>query len=225
MKKIFSLSFYIITFIIFISLGLWQVERLEWKNNLIELYEKNILVPTTSLPTNFDLKKNLFKHYHLECNFHNQASFFMMNKKSQELGYNIYTICTLSDKRNVIVNRGWITESNKQKILSQKNQIEQIETALLEESKIHNFTPSSDYKHKIITMLSLAEIQDFMNINLEPYYFVQTKHSNELITPEKLNIQFHNYHLVYCITWFSLAFVNLIFFIFHLTKVFGGKKN
>lgn len=116
MKNSFVFNIFVFLFItLFISLGTWQLVRLDWKKNLIREIEEGLNAKPIlySYGTIKDYQRVI-----LEGNFEysKQIYLYSLNEKS-EPGFDVLTPFTLKDGNNVLINRGWIKKDLKNKDL------------------------------------------------------------------------------------------------------------
>ncbi|WP_438994808.1 SURF1 family protein, partial [Pseudemcibacter sp.] len=93
-------------------LGNWQVERLDWKLDLIEKIKQRATSVPVSLPTNVDNLDDL-EYLHVTVNGifdHDHEMTMYSVGPNGEPGYDLYTPLILNNGTSVIVNRGWVPE-------------------------------------------------------------------------------------------------------------------
>jgi surfeit locus 1 family protein len=94
-----------------IGLGVWQLQRLEWKNNLIAEMEARMDPPAMALPDPLPdtLDTVRFRRVELTGRFLHDRELY---RKAQPLkntrGAYVLTPLTLTDGRQILVNRGWV---------------------------------------------------------------------------------------------------------------------
>ena len=106
MKHKFLFSVFVIFFIlVFISLGSWQIVRLNWKNNLILEIENSLKNPPVKLTQSN--KKNYLKiKTSGSIDFDKQIYLYNLNDKGTP-GFEVINPI-LIDNKNYLINRGWI---------------------------------------------------------------------------------------------------------------------
>lgn len=212
MKKHVLTFFHIISFFVLLYLGFWQIERLKWKNDVINLYKHNINQKITPLPIKINQEQDQFRTFELEGAFDYKNSLLMFTSHNNKAGYYVYSPFKTNDNKNIIINQGWISKENENFLKSiDSNHSTKITGIILKQPKQNFFTPNSDYKNRIITSLNLNEISSQFGIKFENYYIIQQNNHKKEFTPFKFKDDFHNFHLTYAITWFTLAFVSIIF--------------
>ena len=210
-KKTFTLVSIIISLICF-SLSIWQVKRLNWKEDLISNIEKAYNSDSININMlNGDLKNFKFKNVYLEGIFINEKSMFLgprVNKN--QVGYYLITPFLLKDGRYILTNRGWLKEIIK--IKEQKK--EYLITGILKESDIKNiFTPKNNMEKNLWFYINTKQMSEFSGIKLVDNVFVDLIKSNP---NDKLTIinssipKIVNNHLQYAITWAILGLLFLV---------------
>jgi surfeit locus 1 family protein len=99
-----------------ILLGNWQVERLEWKLDLIEKIDMRATSAPSALPMNGINQDELeYLHISVKGTFNNSVEKTMYSVgPNGEAGYDLFTPLTLADGREVIINRGWVPQQIKE---------------------------------------------------------------------------------------------------------------
>ena len=106
MKHKFLFSVFVIFFIlVFISLGSWQIVRLNWKNNLILEIENSLKNPPVEL-----IQSNKENYLKIKTSgsidFDKQIYLYNLNDKGTP-GFEVINPI-LIDNKNYLINRGWI---------------------------------------------------------------------------------------------------------------------
>ncbi|MDX1950125.1 MAG: SURF1 family protein, partial [Rickettsiales bacterium] len=109
-------------------LGVWQVERLQWKESLITQVEKyKNEKPEDFEILNFNQEQDLFKKVNIYGAFLHDYEILLSAKYLNEsndksvLGYHIITPFLLVTGETIFVNRGWIPENLKEKSSRKKS--------------------------------------------------------------------------------------------------------
>ena len=98
--------------IVLLWLGTWQVQRLEWKNQLIEDFESRANAAPIDLPLGAVDREMEFRRLALTGRFDHAKEVFMTGRTYEgNAGFHIVTPFTLDDGRMILVNRGWVSES------------------------------------------------------------------------------------------------------------------
>ena len=210
-KNSFTLISIIIS-LICLSLSVWQINRLQWKKDLIN----NIESAYNSEPINIntlsgDFNNFKFKKVYLEGYFLNEKSMFLGPRTNiNQVGYNLITPFLIKDNRYILINRGWIKE--KIKINNQKK--EYVIKGILKETNIKNiFTPNNSIKENLWFYININQMSEFTGLNLMDGVFLDLIEisPDEKFTAINSSIpKIINNHLQYAITWAMLGLLFLV---------------
>ena len=205
-------------------LGYWQLQRLQWKNDLISSIELNFNSKTIDFPILNDAdNKYEYMQTHIEGKFKvKQSMFFFRSNLRGESGYEIVVPFKTTLSKDVYVIIGWIPFDKKDEIdLSFINDeaLTKIEGSLIYSKKRKPLIPDNDISSNVWYLMNSEEMDIVNNLNSSNYllkitdknYFPQI-----LIEFEPTNIT--NNHLQYAGTWFLLALVNTIMYIYFIYR-------
>ena len=93
-----------------VGLGVWQLQRLTWKENLIADLQSRSSGPAQALPPGaFDEEAMLYRPYRLEGRLHPELSLNLLSRlNAGQPGRHIVTPLELDDGRVVLLDRGWV---------------------------------------------------------------------------------------------------------------------
>lgn len=228
-KYLFTI-FCFLSVIFCIYLGLWQVERMMWKENLISQVEKYKNLPPEEFDfAEYDAKDNLFKRVFLYGVFLHDyelilhAKYFDESRDKKKLGYHIITPFLESKTNNIyFVNRGYVDEEHlaqeNRKLSLTPHNIEDPLFAILRsaEGKEPWYMPSNKPDENVWFWIDIDNMikkleQDTGSKSFKKVLLQQVISSNvndfKYPIPIKSEFNFYNQHLTYIITWFSLAFI------------------
>ncbi len=205
-------------------LGYWQLQRLEWKNDLINSIELNYNSKTIDFPILNDAdNKYEYMQTHIEGKFMvKQLMFFFRSNLRGESGYEIVVPFKTTLSKDVYVIIGWIPFDKKDvidlKFIDDKA-LAKIEGSLIYSKKRKPLIPDNDISSNVWYLMNSEEMDIVNNLNSSNYllkitdknYFPQI-----LIEFEPTNIT--NNHLQYAGTWFLLALVNTIMYIYFIYR-------
>jgi len=213
--KIKSLDILFIFFIfIVLSLGTWQVFRLNSKSQLISDLENNL--KRNSIDFNVDIDKEYTKVLLKKKNLKSKIFLYHLNKG--EIGFKVIVPYEVNSSLLVLVDKGWI---RKDKINSIKNSLlndDIIEgyTKKIREKKI--FTPKNNIKEDFLYSVEIDNLKKSLNKNIYPLLIIQTSKTKKDIIPNDYHVGLSNNHLQYAITWYGLALFTIIFFLYYRRK-------
>jgi len=213
--KIKSLDILFIFFIfIVLSLGTWQVFRLNSKSQLISDLENNL--KRNSVDFNVDIDKEYTKVLLKKKNLKSKIFLYHLNKG--EIGFKVIVPYEVNSSLLVLVDKGWI---RKDKINSIKNSLlndDIIEgyTKKIREKKL--FTPKNNIKEDFLYSVEIDNLKKSLNKNIYPLLIIQTSKTKKDIIPNDYRVSLSNNHLQYAITWYGLALFTIIFFLYYRRK-------
>jgi surfeit locus 1 family protein len=201
--------------LIVLSLGTWQVLRLYSKNNLISDLENNLKKNSINFNVNIDKEytKVLFKKKDLK------SKIFLYNLNKGEIGFKVIVSYEVNSSLVVLVDKGWI---RKDKINLIKNTLfndDIIEGYTKKIREKNLFTPNNNIKEDFVYSVEVDNLKKSLNKNIYPLLIIQTSKTNKNIVSNDYEISLSNNHLQYAITWYGLALVTIIFFLYYRKKV------
>ena len=215
MFRIKSLDIFFILFIFAVLLlGTWQVFRLNLKNNLISTLENNL--KKNSIIFNEGIDKEYTKVLLKKKDLKSKIFLYHLNKG--EIGFKVIVPYQVNSSLVVLVDKGWI----------RKDKINLIKNTLLNEDVIEGytkkireknlFTPNNNIKEDFLYSVQTDSLKKSLNKNIYPLLIIQTSKTNKDIVPNDYAIRLPNNHLQYAITWYGLALVTIIFFLYYRKK-------
>ena len=228
LKNVLGFILVAISFLTFIFLGFWQVERLEWKNKIIAQLETEYAKNPMDFRLGFDdLKKQDIQQGHIKGKFDYSKQILMGPKKQDEqIGYDVIIPMTLREKKTVLVNMGWIKGEKREDIKTPTPRDRIVLTGITRKPDWNRHTPNNSPTNNIWTKLDIDQIAAAKNIkNIAPVIFYAKTASvpfNEFKMMED-NWYPRNKHRQYALFWFSAAGILLVLvgFYFFLQR----KKN
>ena len=214
--KIKSLDIFFIFFVLILfSLGTWQTIRLNHKNNLIENLENNL--KKNSIYFNSDISKEYTKVLIKKKSLKPEVFLYYLNKG--EIGFKVIVPYEVNNSLIVLVDKGWV----------KKDKINLIKKGLFNEDVIEGytkkikekglFTPDNNNKEDFTYFIDINFLKTNLNKNIYPLLIIQTSKTNKDIAANNYQIHLSNNHLQYAITWYGLALVTIIFFLYYRKKV------
>ena len=213
---------------VLIVLGTWQVQRLNWKSELIAKIQTRATAEPTSLIVNpIDMAELEFKKVSVRGTFDHTIEFHLVNRSlNGNPGLHILTPFVRSDGGGtLLVNRGWVP-FEKKNIQSRRTGSVAEELMLVGIARLVKgpgpFTPANDPRTNhwfFIDPVAKSKISGHQ-FPLE-FYLVD---SNENVPGgfpigKQWTLDIRNDHLQYAITWYSLALaLVVIFFVYHRQK-------
>ena len=215
MKYKFLFSIFVFIFIsTFVALGSWQLIRLNWKLELISQIENSLKNEPVNLSDHTPKNYLRIKTSGI-VGFDKQIYLYNLNEKGQP-GFDVVTPMIVEGK-NFLLNRGWIpfNEKGNEKIniLASLN----ITGTLKKQLKANRFKPENNIQENYWFTLKREDIFQYTGKNFSP--FVIYLNSNlDMPKTKTVTTNISNNHKKYAITWFSLAFSTLVFYLYFRRK-------
>ena len=212
-KLLFSVFVYFIILTL-LSLGFWQIYRLNWKLELIEQIEnslKNDPVEFTSIE-----KKNYLRiKTSGEIDFDKQIYLYNLNDAGKP-GFEVINPIKIGDE-NYLMNRGWIPFEKKD--LPEINLVDQnqIVGTLMLQTRPSTFKPENDIEKNYWFTLNREDISKFTGRNFSEYV-IYLNGDYKIPKPRVITAKISNNHKKYAITWFSMAISILLIYLYFRKK-------
>jgi len=205
-------------FCVFCALGTWQVERRSWKLQLIARVEARVHAPPVAAPgpaqwPTVTAAGAEYRHVAASGRFLNEASTPVQALTELGSGYWILTPLRLDDDSIVIVNRGFLAGDRRPAVGATGGpQTTVTVTGLLRMSEpnggfLRRNEPATDQWYS----RDVEAIAKARGLGRVAPYFIDADRSagptDAAVTPVGglTVIAFHNNHLLYAITWYTLA--------------------
>lgn len=189
---------------ILVSLGVWQLHRLTWKENLLAAITAKISAPPVGLPAHPDPGHDRYLAVTVQGHVGADALKVLTSTTERGAGYRLISAFTLADGRRVMVDRGFVPQPQA------KAPHPGYDTKLVGNldwpRETDMFTPAPDLKDDIWFARDVPKMA--AALKAEPILIVAKREPGEAadITPIPVDTSgIRNQHLNYAITWFSLA--------------------
>lgn len=208
-----------------ISLGTWQLERAEYKENI----EQMIAQRMTQAPTDLGLipadpQQQLYLPVALNGTYDRTKTLLLDNRVfNMQAGYNVYTALKLGNDRAILVDRGWVAiGKTRQDIpkIETENRDYYLEGILLDAptTNVLGTEIKENYNHwpAVVQSINLKDIEKQLGYKLESKVLVLYEHSQSGFMRQKTPIIINmtsDRHVGYAVTWFLCAFVLFIIYL------------
>ena len=215
MKHKFLFSVFVIFFIlVFISLGSWQIIRLNWKNNLILEIENSLKNPPVELS-----KANQENYLKIKTSglidFDKQIYIYNLNKSGKP-GFEVINPILIGNE-NYLINRGWISFDQKdQSEINFVNEDKIIGTLKLQ-TKASIFKPENDIENNYWFTLNREDVFKYTGKNFSNF-IIYLNGDYKTPEPKVITANISNNHKKYAITWFSMAISILLIYLYFRKK-------
>ena len=212
-KFLFSVFVYFIILTL-LSLGFWQIYRLNWKLELIEQIENSLKNDPVEL-SNIEKKNYLRIKTSGDIDFDKQIYLYNLNDAGKP-GFEVINPIKIGDE-NYLVNRGWIPFEKKD--LPEINLVDQnqIVGTLMLQTKPSIFKPENDIEKNYWFTLDREDILKFTGRNFSEYV-IYLNGDYKIPKPRVITAKISNNHKKYAITWFSMAISILLIYLYFRKK-------
>ncbi|WP_101067422.1 SURF1 family protein [Roseovarius salinarum] len=202
-RVIIPLLFGILGTAVLVALGVWQVQRLAWKEGLLADIEARIAATPVALPAEPDPERHAFLPVEVTGTMENRALRVLVSRKSAGAGYRLVSPFEI-DGRRILLDRGFIRVSKD--IPAPPDGRVAIIGNLRWPDDRNASTPENDVAGNTWFARDLGAMA--AELGTEPVLVVarETSYSDGPVTPLPVDTShIPNDHLGYAITWFGLA--------------------
>lgn len=207
----------------FLALGTWQVERRAWKLGLIARVEARVQAEPVAAPGHEDWaaigrERDEYRHLRLEGRYDEAARETLVQAvTARGPGWWVLTPFALTDGMTVLVNRGFVDAAHRDPAsrATTNGEAARIVTGLLRISEPHGgFLRANDPAANRWYSRDVAAIGAALGVpaaRLAPYFVDADASADASAWPigGMTVVRFHNSHLVYAATWYTLALMSL----------------
>ena len=204
LKLIFPLVLGVVGIVILIMLGTWQLQRLDWKNTLLDNIEQKITAEPVQLTEELSEVKDQYRSVIIEGVIRPGEIHVLTSLKSMGPGFLVVVPFELVDGKIIMVDRGFIPEAEKN--LERSRGRVKILGNLLWPNETDSFTPAPDAKKNMWFARDLKKMSNQLKTD-EVLVVMRESTPTGTPLPQPIGIHIANDHLGYAITWFSLAVV------------------
>lgn len=218
LRKIISFIVLIAAFVTLIGLGYWQVQRLQWKNDIIARLDAEY--QKTDNEFSFHDLSNLqddtlpLKYGRVEGRYIFDKQIFLGPKPHEgDIGFDVITVLQFKTGDYILVNRGWVEKDNLEKIKTNEAAEPHNVTGILRKPDWNRFTPNNSPQNNVWSKADIQQIANFMKLApIAPVILYASSQDNPLVIAHEEKWYPRNKHLQYAIFWFSMALVLVVVF-------------
>ena len=212
-KFLFSVFVYFIILVL-LSLGSWQLYRLNWKLNLISEIENSLKNNPVELSKS-DKKNYLRIKTSGQIDFDKQIYIYNLNKSGKP-GFEVINPILIGNE-NYLINRGWISFDQKdQSEINFVNEDKIIGTLKLQ-TKASIFKPENDIEKNYWFTLNRDDVFKYTGKNFSNF-IIYLNGDYKTPEPKVITTNISNNHKKYAITWFSMAISILLIYLYFRRK-------
>lgn len=203
-RLVVPLLFGIVGVAILLSLGLWQVQRLTWKQAVLADIDARIGASPVELPATPDPEADKFLPVTVAGALTAEELDVLVSRKEIGAGYRVISVLETDTGRRVLVDRGFLAEAARG--VPREPKPLEVTGNLLWPQEVDGFTPAPDAKKAIWFARDLPAMA--AALKAEPVLIVARSETGNGIEPMPVDSSaVPNDHLSYAITWFLLAIV------------------
>lgn len=202
--------------VVLIGLGVWQLQRLEWKEALIAERVAQGALPPTALPATFGPDEALdYRKVAVHGRFlHDRELYLESRTRKSQIGLHVITPLVLDDGRTLLVDRGWVPKGARDPARRAEGQLAgevTLEGALRRGGwgGLEMFRPANQPAENVwlwSDLPAMAAAAGLQNPITEVYLIAgPAALPGGLPIGREIEIDLPNDHLGYALTWFALA--------------------
>ena len=207
----FPYFFGILGVLILAGLGIWQVQRLAWKNNLIREISESLGTPPISLVPNEINIGSQYLSVSANGKFLEKELHVLHSLKPYGPGFKVIKPFKLSSNEIILVDLGFVEEENKAKERIFTD--ETIKGNIFFPNETDFFTPDPNLDRNIWFARNLDSMANYLGTM--PILLVLSNSVDRGVITTPLRANLVNNHLQYAVTWFSMA-LTWVFMSFYL---------
>jgi surfeit locus 1 family protein len=197
-----------------LSLGSWQLYRLNWKLNLLSEIENSL----KNNPVEFS-KNNKKNYLRIKTSgiidYDKQIYLYNLNESGKP-GFEVINPIII-DNENYLINRGWIPFDKKNRSEIDLMDEDKIIGILKLQHKASTFKPQNDIDKNYWFTLDRDDIFKYTGKKFSDY-IIYLNGDYKLPKPKVITANISNNHKKYAITWFSMAISILLIYLYFRKK-------
>jgi surfeit locus 1 family protein len=204
-----------------LGLGIWQVQRLQWKEALLARIDERMALPAVPLPAAADWTVFDYRRVRVSGRFlHDREQILGPRSHRRQSGYHVITPFRLDDGRLMLINRGWVPSAARDPAVRTDGQVGgqlKLEGVLRADFKRGTWTPDYDAGAGLWYWYDIAGMARVTGLGLLPLVLEAAagERTDSLPVGGVSDVRIPNNHLQYAITWFSLAAVSVVMYLFY----------
>lgn len=222
-----------LSLIILLGLGSWQVDRLLWKQDLIESRQAQAEMAPIAVPTDTILDPDMaFRSAYAEGHYLNdQEKYLMARTRRGNVGFQLITPLEQEDGRIILVNRGWVPKDYRDPATRPESLIEgpvRVTGVLRLPKEKHWAQPDNDALRNQWFYVDVDHMAEDTGAELASRYYLElddTPVPGGMPIGGQAKVELPNSHLEYAITWYSLALTLIVIFVLYHRRPTGDKSD
>lgn len=185
-----------------VALGVWQMQRLEWKRGLLAGIDAQIAAAPVGLPKEPNPEQDRYLSVRTAGTILSGELFVLVSVKQVGPGFRIIAPFLMDDGRRILIDRGFVRDTARGSVRSLGPA--EVTGNLAWPDETDSYTPEPDRKAETWFARDVAAMA--AALDTEPVLLVARSETDPGVTPLPVDsAAIPNDHLQYAITWFSLA--------------------
>lgn len=206
------------------GLGVWQVQRLFWKQGVIAERQGRAAMPVLAgLPARFDPADQEFRRVRIKGRFVHDKELLRPARslKDGAIGFQVFTPFKLEAGGYIFVNRGWVPQQRELPDARRDGQVAgtvTVEGVLRAPPKAGYFTPDNNPAKNRWFRIDLAQMAKATGLGPFKSYYVDagaTPNPGGYPVGGQTRLTVRNEHLQYAITWFALSIIGIVIYVLY----------
>lgn len=199
------------------GLGVWQLQRLAWKESLLDAIAARMDEAPAALPAAPRADRDSFMPVAVSGQFRGKARDILVSRKDAGPGFRVVAAFRTDEGRSILIDRGFLPEARRGAGHSASGPVTVIGN-LHWPDEVDSFTPPPDAARGIWYARDLPRLADALGT--EPVLVVARSDTGEGVQPWPVDTSgVRNDHLGYAVQWFLLATVWLLMTILYLWRM------
>ena len=201
--------------LVLVGLGSWQLQRLQWKNDLITSFESRAEAPAIAVPATYaGFDQVEFRRLSLNGVFQHEKEVFLTGRTYEgNAGFHVVTPFQLDDERIILINRGWVSEDYRdpaKRTFSQITGNVAVAGILRRPGVKGYFVPENEPDNGFWFTLVPSQINHHLKLGgeaIDQFYADAIRTSDVVTLPiaAKTKLNLRNAHLSYALTWYGIG--------------------
>ena len=210
-----------------IGLGVWQLQRLEWKEDLIAERAVRFAAPALAVEDIREADWRGFEHRRVRLigrYLHDREMLVVNRLRRGQAGYGLVTPMLLGDGTSVLVDRGWVPLgwAGRRPSVRPQDGRDGVDGVLRAGGRHNSWLPDNDPAGGQWFFVDVPQMSARAGLErVRPYHVRLLPAAGRTGFPEPQDVRgrIPNRHLEYALTWFALAAVlAVIFVLYHLRR-------
>ena len=216
--------------LVLVGLGTWQLQRMQWKSEIIDTFEERISDKAVAPPLKVtNIEKWRFKRVALMGKFMHQHEFTITGKTFEgTAGFHLVTPFQSKDGKITLINRGWIPErlryrKTRPETLTEGSVV--VEGIIREDKKKGFFVPENEPQNDVWLYINAEQMAAKSQVGpISNYYIDVLRGPGPYTLPigASQSINMRNEHLQYALTWYLLAISLLVIYVIYHYRTDDG---